>query len=264
MALTLTHLIHEAETETPKTPLVIAHGLYGSARNFNSIGKKLAAGRKVVMVDMRNHGASPWDDAMTYPEMAGDLAETVDSLCGGKALVLGHSMGGKAAMALALSFPEKVAGLIVADIAPVDYDHSHAGYIDAMLSVELDRISRRSEAEPYLAEAVPEKPLRAFLLQNLVIEGGKASWRLNLQALKTGIPTLLAWPSDWPASSYDDATVFLHGGASDYVTDAMQPRIRGFFPSAEFVTLDGAGHWLHAEKPAEFIAAVEEILAEMG
>ena len=203
MALQLTHLAHEpAEAETAP-PLLIAHGLYGSARNFNSLGKKLARNRRVVMVDMRNHGESPWESDMSYPAMAGDLAEAVDRLCGGRAVVLGHSMGGKAAMALALSHPERLAGLIVADIAPIYYDHSHAGYVDAMRAVDLARVSRRSDADPMLAERIPEPMLRSFLLQNLVVEAGVARWRLNLAALARALPDLMAWPGDWPETGYE-------------------------------------------------------------
>ncbi|MEL6477983.1 MAG: alpha/beta fold hydrolase [Pseudomonadota bacterium] len=256
MTLELAILEHPATGSETDPPLLIAHGLYGSARNFNSLGKALATNRRVVMVDMRNHGGSPWDDEMSYPAMAADLAGVVERACGGRAVVLGHSMGGKAAMALAVSRPGLVAGLIVADIAPVAYDHSHEGYIDAMREVDLSAVSRRSDADPLLARAIPEKMLRAFLLQNLIVEGGTARWRLNLDALKDSLPTLMAWPATWPHSDYDGPTLFLHGSASDYVTEDMHPSIRRMFPAAEFVTLDGAGHWLHAERPAEFLSAL--------
>ncbi|MEM7507946.1 MAG: alpha/beta fold hydrolase [Pseudomonadota bacterium] len=255
-AVTLTHIQHDPEGTEQAPPLVIAHGLYGSARNFNSLGKKLAAGRRVIMVDMRNHGSSPWAEAMTYSAMAADLADAVERLASEPALVLGHSMGGKAAMALALSRPDLVAALVVADIAPVSYDHSHEGYIDAMLSVDLSRVARRSDAEPMLAGSVPEPMLRSFLLQNLLIEDGRARWRLNLDVLKTDLPNLMDWPATWPHQSFDGPTLFLHGGASDYVTKEMHPAIRKLFPKVEFETLAGTGHWLHAEKPTAFVAAL--------
>lgn len=260
MAVQLTHLLHAPTEAETSLPLLIAHGLYGSARNFNSLGKRLAAGRRVVSVDMRNHGDSPWADAMGYPEMAEDLADAVARLCGGRAVVLGHSMGGKAAMALALSRPDLVEALIVADIAPVPYDHSHAGYIDAMQGVDLAQITRRSEAEPMLAEALPDRMLRSFLLQNLVIESGAARWRLNLAALKAALPDLMDWPGVWPEPAFEGPSLFLHGGASDYVLPEMQPRIRGLFPDAEFQRLEGAGHWLHAEQPEAFLTEVSRFL----
>ncbi|MEM9044757.1 MAG: alpha/beta fold hydrolase [Pseudomonadota bacterium] len=258
--------MHEPEEKigSPlRTPLLIAHGLYGSARNFNSLGKQLAVDRRVVMVDMRNHGESPWDARMTYPAMAADLAEAVERLCGGRALVLGHSMGGKAAMALALSRPDLLAGLIVADIAPVGYDHSHAGYIDAMQGVDLSQVTRRSQAEPMLASALEEPMLRSFLLQNLVVEGGEARWRLNLAALKESLPDLMAWPGAWPETAYEGPTLFLHGGASDYVLEEMHPRIRALFPDVAFEALAGAGHWLHAEQPDAFLKSVRSFLRDL-
>ncbi|NIP75226.1 MAG: alpha/beta fold hydrolase, partial [Xanthomonadales bacterium] len=124
MAVELNHIEHPASGDETGPPLLIAHGLFGSARNFNTLGRRLAAGRRVVMVDMRNHGDSPWDKSNAYADMAADLAEAVDRLCGGRAVVLGHSMGGKAAMTMALSHPGRLAGLIVADIAPVPHEHT--------------------------------------------------------------------------------------------------------------------------------------------
>ncbi|MEM7669225.1 MAG: alpha/beta fold hydrolase [Pseudomonadota bacterium] len=256
----LSYLSHEPPVTEAAPPLLIAHGLYGSARNFNSLGKAYATNRRVVLVDMRNHGDSLWSDRMTYADLAADLAETIDHLFGGPAVVLGHSMGGKAVMALSLTRPDLVSALIVADIAPVPYDHSHAGYIDAMLSVDLAHVSRRSDADPALAEHIPEPSLRSFLLQNLVMEGGRARWRLNLHALRASLPDLMGWPGEWPEPVYDGPTLFVNGRASDYVTPDMHPRIRATFPDVAFETLDNAGHWLHAEQPAAFNSAVVGML----
>ncbi|MEM6906301.1 MAG: alpha/beta fold hydrolase [Pseudomonadota bacterium] len=254
MPLSLTQTVLAPETDN-LPPLVIAHGLYGSGRNFNSLAKRFAQGRRVILVDMRNHGESPWAPEMDYAAMGDDLAETIAGV-GGRAVVLGHSMGGKAAMGLALSHPERIAGLIVADIAPVPYTHGHDQYIDAMRAVDLSAVSRRSDADPMLSDAIPEAMLRAFLLQNLVVEGGRARWRINLDALAAALPDLLDWPTEWPEDAYEGPTLFLHGGGSDYVTAEMHPRIRGLFPDAEFQALPGAGHWLHAEQPDAFAAAV--------
>lgn len=260
MPLQLSHIIAPSDSPATRPPLLIVHGLYGSARNFSSLARKLAVGRDVVMVDMRNHGASPWADTMTYPDMAGDLADTVERLCGGRAVVMGHSMGGKAAMALALTRPDLVETLVVADIAPVPYDHSHAGYIAAMQSVDLGAVTRRSDADPMLAEHIPEAMLRAFLLQNLLVEGGVARWRLNLDALETCLADLMGWPEKWPHMPFEGRTLFLHGGASEYVTVEMHPTIRAHFPAAAFQTLEGAGHWLHAEQPDAFQRQLEASL----
>lgn len=241
-------------------PLLIAHGLYGSARNWSTLAKRLGARRRVIIVDMRNHGDSPWSAEAGYAAMAGDLAETIDD-CGGEADVLGHSMGGKAAMALALTRPALVCRLIVADIAPVAYDHAHGDYIAAMRGVDLAAVSRRSQADPMLAPAIPQAPLRAFLLQNLVVGDGPTRWRMNLDGLAAAIDDLLAFP-DFGDAQFDGPALFLRGGASDYVGPRAEPAIAALFPQARIATVEGAGHWLHAERPEAFLAAVEAFLSE--
>ncbi|MHA1530127.1 MAG: alpha/beta fold hydrolase [Alphaproteobacteria bacterium] len=263
MPVTLTHIEHSAADGERHPPLLIAHGLFGSARNFNTLGRRLATTRRVVMVDMRNHGASPWDPDNSYPAMAGDLAEAVERLCGGRAVVLGHSMGGKAAMILALTRPDLLAGLIVADIAPVAYGHTHLGYLKAMQSADLARVTRRAQADPMLAEAVPPPMLRAFLLQNLVVEDGRASWRLNLSALEANMAPLLDFPAGLPEAAYHGPAYFLHGSVSPYVAPESHPRIRVLFPGAEIEALPGAGHWLHAEQPEAFLGKVEGWLSDL-
>ena len=250
--------IHDGPDDAP--PLLIAHGLFGAAQNWRSLARRLAKRRRVIAVDLRNHGDSPRDPDSSYAAMAGDLAETIRAEAGGRADALGHSMGGKAAMALALSAPEALGRLLVADIAPVAYDHAHGDYIAAMRSLDLSRVTRRSEADPLLAPAVPEPALRAFILQNLVIEDGRARWRPDLDALEAGMDGLLAFPDALPHARWDGPALFLRGGASDYVRDAHLPAIRARFPAAEIATVEGAGHWLHAEKPEPFLAAVEGFL----
>ena len=255
MAVELAHLEHGAEREVAP-PLLIAHGLFGSARNFHTLGRRLARGRRVLMVDMRNHGQSPWAERNDYEAMAEDLADAIERLTEGRAAVLGHSMGGKAAMTLAGTYPELVEALIVADIAPVAHEHTHLGYVRAMKAVDLDRVRRRSDADPMLAEAIPEAPLRAFILQNLVIEDGRARWRINLDALEANMDALLDFPDDLPEPAYRGPAYFLHGSKSPYVPPETHPRIRALFPEAEIEALEGAGHWLHAEKPDAFVERV--------
>jgi pimeloyl-ACP methyl ester carboxylesterase len=257
MPVSLTHLEHPAVNGESEPPLLIAHGLFGSARNFNTLGKRLATTRRVLMVDMRNHGQSPWSNDNSYLGIAEDLANAVERLCGGKAVVLGHSMGGKAAMTLALSRPEMLAGLIVADIAPVPHTHTHLPYIEAMQAIDLSQVSRRAEADPMLADAVPEPMLRSFLLQNLIVEDGRAEWRINLDALEANMAALLDFPTDLPEPAFEGPAYFLHGGASPYVAPETHPRIRALFPDAEIEALPGAGHWLHAEQPEAFLGKVE-------
>ncbi|MEM7060714.1 MAG: alpha/beta fold hydrolase [Pseudomonadota bacterium] len=261
MTLELTTIQHLAAESEVATPLLIAHGLFGSARNFNTLGRGFATDRNVILVDMRNHGDSPWDDDISYQAMAEDLAQAAIQHAGGKAVILGHSMGGKAAMALALSHPELVHGLIVADIAPQAYEHTHLSYVQAMRAMDLSAIQRRSQADPMLADAVSEPAIRSFILQNLVMEDGKARWRLNLAALEAGMDDLVGWPEQMDAKAFGGPTLFLHGGASDYLPEAIKPHAQMLFPNADFFAIPGAGHWLHAENPAAFQAAVRDFLS---
>lgn len=261
--VTLSHLEHAPAGPETAAPLLIAHGLFGSARNFNTLGRRLAAGRRVILVDMRNHGASPWDEAMDYPAMAGDLGDAIERLAGGRAAVLGHSMGGKAAMALALTRPELVEALAVADIAPLGYAHTHLPYVQAMRGMDLSQVTRRAQADPALAGAVPDPMLRSFLLQNLLIEDGRARWRFNLEAMEREMPRLTGWPGRWPRARFDGPVLFLRGARSDYVPPAARPVIEALFPRAEIRTVEDAGHWLHAEQPEAFATAIENWLARL-
>ena len=241
---------HGTPTEAP--PLLIAHGLFGSARNWNVVARNLARGREVVAVDMRNHGASPWSETGDYRDMAADLAEIIGD---GPYDVLGHSMGGKAAMVLALTAPACVRRLIVADIAPVAYGHTQAHLIEAMRQVDLTRVTRRSDAAAQLGD-VPDDGTRAFLLQSLDVKGRR--WMLNLDTLEREMPKIIGFPE--VEGRFDGATLFLTGGASDYVRPEHRDRIKTLFPEARFAKIPDAGHWLHAEKPREFTATVEAYL----
>lgn len=242
------------------TPLVIAHGLFGAARNWGSLARQLARRRPVIAVDMRNHGNSPWSDASGYPEMAADLEETIAAVAGGRADVLGHSMGGKVAMALALTVPDRVSRLIVADIAPVSYGHSQKQHIEAMRGLPLDGLASRGEADRRLAEAVADPGLRAFFLQSLDLKADPPRWRLNLDVLEAEMPRILGWPDTVGMAPFAGPALFLAGGASDYVRAEHRGGIRTLFPRARFARLPGAGHWLHAEKPREFAEAVRVFL----
>lgn len=257
MALDLTYLAYEPEGAATELPLLIAHGLFGQARNFHTLARRLAATRRVIAVDMRNHGEAPHDPEMTYPAMAADLAAAIDRHCNGKAFVLGHSMGGKAAMTLALTQPQLVRGLIVADIAPVAYTHTHLPYVRAMKALDLGTVRRRADADRALASDIPDPALRGFLLQGLSLGGGEAHWRFNLDALESGMDALIGFPESLADARYDGPVLFLRGSASDYVEPADFEQIRSHFPAAEIETIDGAGHWLHAERPDAFVAEVD-------
>jgi pimeloyl-ACP methyl ester carboxylesterase len=251
----LAEIRHGAPTDRP--PLLIVHGLFGSARNWGVIAKRLSARREVVAVDLRNHGDSPRSPDNSYEALAADLAETIDRI-GGRADVLGHSMGGKAAMVLALTEPARLRRLIVADIAPVAYGHSQLRYVEAMRAVDLDGVARRSDADARLAPAVPEPALRAFLLQSLAVGPEGAAWKLNLDALGAEMPRIMRFPEI--AGRFEGPTLFLTGAASDYVRPEHRAAILARFPAAVFEAMPGAGHWLHAEAPRPFGDAVEAFL----
>ncbi len=232
------------------TPLLIAHGLYGSARNWGVIAKRLSTERPVITVDMRNHGSSPWFDSQSYADMADDLAEVIDQPMD----VLGHSMGGKAAMVLALTHPAKLRRLIVADIAPVAYQHTQMGPLNAMRNVDPTTLGSRSEAKELLGELEPG--VADFLLQSLDLK--EKRWRLNLDVLEADMAKIVGFPK--VSGSFDGPTLFLSGADSDYVLPSHRPAIKSQFPQAKFAKIPGAGHWLHAQKPREFAASVTAFL----
>ncbi|SMX22760.1 alpha/beta fold hydrolase [Boseongicola aestuarii] len=238
---------------TDLTPLLIAHGLFGSARNWGVIAKRLSENRIVTAVDMRNHGESPWFQGHRYPDMADDLARAI----AGQSDVLGHSMGGKAAMLLALNHPDKVRKLVVADIAPVTYTHTQTPLIDAMRGLDLEAIETRGDADRQLQATIDEPGVRAFLLQSLDVK--ERRWRLNLDILAAEMDHIIGFPE--VSGAFDGPTLFLSGANSDYVRQEHRERIHALFPSARFAKIPGVGHWLHAEKPREFEAAVSAFLA---
>jgi esterase len=252
---------HGAASDRPG--LLIVHGLFGSARNWGAIARRLADDRQVVAVDMRNHGASPFRPDHDYPAMAADLAAVIADR-GGPVDVLGHSMGGKAAMWLALTTPAAVNRLIVADIAPVAYGHSQSHLIRAMRGLDLSGLPGppdRRAADAALAGAVAEPAVRAFLLQSLDLKSTPPRWRLNLDALEAAMDRITGWPDTTGLPPWPGRALFLAGGTSDYVQPAHRPAIRALFPQAIIARIPGAGHWLHAEKPREFEAAVRAFLA---
>lgn len=237
--------------DTDKPALLIAHGLFGSARNWGVIAKRLSADRKVIAVDMRNHGSSPWYDTQSYPDMANDLAEVIDDPVD----LLGHSMGGKAAMTLALQSPHKINRLIVADIAPVAYTHTQMGPIDAMQKVDLGAVTSRADAKAQLGDLDPGVP--DFLLQSLDMK--EKRWRLNLDVLASEMDKIIGFPD--VSGVFEKPTFFLSGATSHYVKSEDRALIKSLFPAAKFAKIPDAGHWLHAEKPREFEAAVAAFLA---
>ncbi len=251
----------EFGTDNGGTPLLLLHGLLGSLVNWQTIARRLAQRHRVVVVpDLRNHGRSPHHPDVSYPAMAGDVEALLDDLGIPSAIPVGHSMGGKVAMWLALTRPERVARLVVADIAPVCYEGRLGELMDAMLALPLDRIQRRAEADTLLAERVPNPAVRAYLLQNLVRTESGWQWRTNLRALREGLDRISDFPEPPPGARYQGPTLFIHGTRSDYVKPEYLPRMKQLFPNLELVALE-AGHWVYAEQPDAFLQAVETFLS---
>jgi esterase len=252
--------LHFREFGKPGLPtLCMLHGLFGSASNWMGIVKYLQDDFHIIAPDMRNHGRSPHAEGMDYSCMVGDLLDMFDHLDISEANLLGHSMGGKVAMWLALQHPERVGKLVVADIAPVAYSHSFDRIFDGLCELRLDRIQRREEADRLLAEWVVDKGVRQYLLQNLVKQPGGWSWRFNLAELRKAISTLTAFPETGRRIFAGDV-LFIHGEKSDYVRDDYQEKIAQLFPHYRQRMLHGAGHWLYAEQPQLFAQVVKRFL----
>jgi len=230
------------------SPLLVLHGLFGSATNWRSIARQLSKQFQVFALDLRNHGSSFWDTTMNYPALANDVADFIEQYSLPAVNIIGHSMGGKTAMMLALTQPKYVARLIVVDIAPVEYGHSHAPFIDALLELDLAKLKNRSQADQALRAAIPEDGVRQFLLQNLVQQEGEFRWRLNLEVLRDSMPKLTGFPT--LDTAFNGPSLFLYGGESDYVLPQHHTIITRYFPEAQRQNVPGAGHWLHAEQPA--------------
>jgi esterase len=231
-------------------PILVLHGLFGSSDNWLTQAKLLSNDYKVYSLDLRNHGQSPHSDEFDYVEMAKDLAEFVDANELHDPVIIGHSMGGKAAMNFALAHPEKLSKLIVVDIAPKAYNLEHYTIAEGLKAIPVDRVTSRSEADEILAQHVPEPDVRQFLLKNLQrkSEGG-FSWKINLPVITDKLANIgldLQFPG-----RFEKPTLFVRGLKSNYIRDSDWDRIIEVFPNAELESLD-TGHWVQAEKPEEF------------
>ena len=246
--------LHYPSSKSNKSPLLIIHGLYGSARNWGVICKRMSDEREIFAVDQRNHGDSQWCETHDYFDMAEDIHEFLEHL--GSMAILGHSMGGKAAMVLSIMAPKLVEKLIIADIAPVSYSQDNTKYIRAMKNVKLDKVTTRGDAIMQLAETVPEPELQSFFAQSLDLKNKR--WKLNLDVLEREMEKIVSFPQ--MSGQYDKVSLFVSGALSNYLKITHRPVIKKLFPKAEFATIENAGHWLHAEKPREFEATVRTFL----
>lgn len=258
-SLTL-HAIDLQDEDAQGLPLLVIHGLMGSADNWRSHLKQWQGERRVIAVDLRNHGRSPHAEGMRYETMSEDVIALLDRLGLERVHVLGHSMGGKVAMTLARMVPERVASLIVADIAPVTYRHGHDDVFAALERAREGKPRNRREADDLLAEHVDSRATRLFLATNLVKdESGVLALRVGLDEIKAGYPDIIGEPDG--EGAYEGPTLLLRGDASHYVTNDMLPAVRAILPRVRVVTIKQAGHWLHADQPAAFQQAVSSFLA---
>lgn len=234
--------------------IAFCHGLFGQGKNWTQIAKAFAADHRVLLIDMPNHGRSSWTEGFSYAELADDVATLFRA--DDPVTLVGHSMGGKIAMALALRHPELVSRLVVVDVSPVPYESGREflGYIDTMRALDLDSLERRDQADDALRGAVPNTTVRSFLLQNLRREGDGWRWTINLDLLSKHMPELAGWPvEDFEGASYAGPVLWIGGANSSYVADDYAPAMEALFPRVRRVTIKGAGHWVHSEQPAVFI-----------
>ena len=239
---------------------VVLHGLFGSGKNWRSFAGSLEEDFQVWTLDARNHGDSPHADSMSYQQMAEDVVRFFDGNELENVILLGHSMGGKTAMQLALQFPDRIAALIVVDIAPVCYDHQQKQLklIEAMQGLHLAAEMSRSDIEKKLALKIPEKRLLSFLMTNLYRQNGQFQWRIGLEQIAAGMPYLLNYPE--VNSVFEGPVQFIGGENSAYLKFEYHALIRKKFPESRITMLKNCGHWLHVEQPAAFQKTVNEFL----
>lgn len=240
--------------------VVLLHGLFGSSANWGAIARHLAARHRVLVPDLRNHGQSPHHRDNAYPAMAGDVLALLDHQQIDKAILVGHSMGGKVAMHLALEYPQRVEGLAVVDMSPVRYARDFETVLDAFRAVELAEISSRADADLQMAPYIAASGVRAFLLQNLVKVPDGWAWRMNLDALAAAQAQITGFPEQPAGAAFEGPASFVYGELSDYVTPAYEPVIRRLFPNASLCPVANAGHWVYADQPEGFLACLETFL----
>ena len=251
------------ETVGSGPPLLVLHGLFGSCSNWRSVARHLAGTHTVHSVDLRNHGASPWADSMDYTEMADDVLQLIDRLELKRPAVLGHSMGGKAAMALALRYPKRVSRLLVVDIAPVSYADTLTPFALAMRRADVLAAPSRVEVQARLQQAVPDPGVVPFLMQNLVMHNDHFDWRINLLGISAAMPQLRGFPSRLLGARFDGPLTVIAGANSAYVTQLDGADFEPMFSQVEIEVLRDAGHWVHADQPEAFVKHVKRALKQV-
>lgn len=240
-------------------PLFILHGLFGSADNWQTLGKRFAEHFKVYFVDQRNHGRSPHTEDFNYDLMVEDFHELVQDVGETNINILGHSMGGKTAIAFAAKYTELVNKMIVGDISHKQYEHHHDPIIEALNAIDLTTIKSRGEADEFMEKYVPEWGVRQFLLKNLYwVEKGQLGWRINIPVLSRELDHVIA---EIPFDTIQTDTLFIRGELSNYIREEDFDTIKLKFPNSRIATLEGVGHWIHAEAPEKFYQLVMDFLA---
>ncbi len=242
-------------------PIIILHGLFGTLDNWQTIAKQLATNYSVYIIDQRNHGRSPHDDQFDYAAMADDLQAFMESQWIYEAHIIGHSMGGKTAMQFALTYPDLVNQLVVVDIAPKAYEGGHQAIFDALLSLDLSVTTNRKQADAALVAQIPDFGVRQFLLKNLTNDKkGGYKWKMNLPIIYKNYANILA--AIISEETFDNPTLFIRGGLSNYIEAKDLPQIESFFPTATLATVEEAGHWVHATAPTTLLKLVNDFLSQ--
>lgn len=252
----MTYLNHQIRGQGK--PVVLIHGLFGSLENLGMVAKPLSDDYQVISVDVRNHGNSFHENSMNYSELAHDVISLLDHLNIKQASILGHSMGGKIAMLIALNHPEYIDKLLVADISPVEYPAHHQRIIEGLLTLNASTLTSRKDADQQLSKYVDEVGVRQFLLRNLKTEDGKISFKCNVEFIANCYSQIMS--AFEPEKSFDGKTLFIKGGASNYITAEHREIINRHFPNSSAKIISGAGHWLHAEKTVAFNKIVRDFL----
>lgn len=239
-------------------PLIIMHGLFGSLDNWMTLAKKLSENYEVFIVDSRNHGQSPHADEFNYEVMADDLYEFMNEHQIIDPIILGHSMGGKIAMQFAMNYSTKLEKLIVVDMAPKEYPVHHRQIIDGLLSLDFHTLNTRKEADKQLSKHIETTAIRQFLLKNLYWKTkDELAWRFNLPVINKNIEVVGEGLQN--IKTFDQPTLFIRGVQSNYITESDYENIHDIFPQAQIKSID-SGHWIHAEKPQEFLETILSFL----
>lgn len=249
---------------SPDTPLIVLHGLFGSTGNWRTLCKRYAGRRNVYALDLRNHGQSPHHPRMTFEDMADDVVAFMEQQQLATCNLLGHSMGGKVAMQLALAQPERVERLIVADIAPKAYPPRHNEVFAAIELIDKTRITHRNQADKLIEKVLPDQATRLFLLTNLARnDNGEYQWRIDIQAIRNNYEAISgAPPAALSGKAFTKPTLFVRGGQSFYIQPEDTGLITSLFPNAVIEEIPDAGHWVHAQQPDAFYEITERFLTE--